>query len=105
MDEKLTSSKNAHEEVSEKNMESDKQSMNIECLNCDYCDFIGKTEGGLKTHMRFKHTKILHQLSWKHCSFCNFNCKTETDMNNHMENFKSTHSQENYTSTQNQFNL
>ena len=42
------------------------QAMNIECLKCDYCDFIGKTEGGLKTHMRFKHTKILHQLNWKH---------------------------------------
>ena len=25
----------------------------LETLKCDYCDFIGKTKGGLKTHMRF----------------------------------------------------
>ena len=73
-------------EVSNKNeMESDinKQAMNIECLKCDYCDFIGKTDGGLKTHMRFKHKKILHQLNWKPCKFFNLNCKTYTDLNAH----------------------
>ena len=94
-------------EVSDKNkIESDinKQAMNSESLNCDYCDFIGKTEGGLKTHMRFKHTKILHQLNWKHCTFCNFNCKTDTELNTHLATFKSTHNEANCRSTQNQFN-
>ena len=29
-----------------------------EKLLCDYCDFIGKPEGGLKTNMRFKLTNL-----------------------------------------------
>ena len=60
----------------------------ISACDYDYCDFIGKTEGGLKTHMRHKHTRILNQLSWKHCTFCNYNCKTESEMKTHMPEYK-----------------
>ena len=66
-----------------------------ESLKCDYCDFIGKTEGGLKTHMRFKHTRIMNQQNWKHCTFCNFNCKTESEMKTHVSEYGATHSQKN----------
>ena len=54
--------------------------------------------------MRFKHTKILNQLSWKHCKFCNFNCKNEIEMKTHITNYRSTHNQTNHNSTQKQFN-
>ena len=59
----------------------------------DYCDFIGKSEGGVLTHMRSKRAKIADQLNWKHCIFCNFNFKMESEMKTHMSSFTITHSQ------------
>ena len=87
-----------NEEVStNSNLENfeNEQAKHIESLKCDYCDFIGKTEGGLKTHMRYKHTRIMNQLSWKHCTFCNYNCKTESEMEMHVSQYGATHSQTN----------
>ena len=76
----------------------------IESLKCDYCDLIGKTEGGLKTHMRFKHTRIMNQQNWKHCTFCNYNCKTESEMKVHMLEYEATHSQTNTKNKRGQLN-
>ena len=73
-------------------------------MKCDYCDFIGKTEGGLKTHMRFKHTRIMNQQNWKHCTFCNYNCKTESEMKVHMLEYEATHSQTNTKNNRGQLN-
>ena len=94
-----------NEEVSDNyNLETfeNEQAEYLERLKCDYCDFIGKSEGGLKTHMRSKHTKILNQLDWKHCTFCNFNSKTESEIKTHMTHYRVTHSQ---TKNKNVFEL
>ena len=85
--------KNSTSIIAEESVENDSH----ENLLCDYCDFIGKTEGGLKTHMRFKHTKILNQLGWKHCKFCNYNCKTESEMKTHTNFYRITHNETKYT--------
>ena len=72
-------------------------------MKCEYCDFIGKTEGGLKTHMRYKHTRIMNQQSWKHCTYCNFNCKTDSEMKVHESEYGATHSQKNNMNNSEQF--
>ena len=47
----------------------------------DFCDFNGKTEGGLKTQVR----------NWTTCSFCNFSSKYESEIVLHVNKFKCTH--------------
>ena len=61
----------------------------VKILNCEFCDFVGKTEGGLKTHMRKKHTRNVR--NWSTCSFCNFSSKYESEMIAHLNKFKYTH--------------
>jgi hypothetical protein len=46
-------------------IETQTKEKHTECFKCRFCDFFGKSEGGLKTHMRFKHTKKMDQLNWK----------------------------------------
>ena len=67
-----------------------------ELFKCEYCDFVGKTEGGLKTHTRCKHTKKMVQFNYQYCTLCNFNSKTEMDLIGHMETCRTTHSNLNY---------
>ena len=47
---------------------------------------MGKTEGGLKTHVRTKHTKRT-----KYCIWCSFGSTEESVMENHIKQFKYTH--------------
>ena len=43
-------------------------------FNCEFCDFIAKTERGLKTHKTRKHCS---------CDWCDYICKNESDMKKH----------------------
>ena len=76
----------------------------MESLKCQFCEFIGKNEGGIKTHMRFTHTKKMYQLNWNYCEFCNFNSKTESEMPTHISEFKITHRKQDYNQHIHQLN-
>ena len=43
-------------------------------FDCEFCDFIAKTERGLKTHKTRKHCS---------CEWCDYICKDESDMKKH----------------------
>ena len=43
-------------------------------FKCEFCDFIAKTERGLKTHKTRKHCS---------CDWCDYICKEESDMKKH----------------------
>ena len=68
----------------------------MENIKCEYCDFAGKTEGELNTHIRRRHNNQINQHDWKLCDFCNFNCKYERELETHIHNFNFTHSRQNY---------
>ena len=80
--------------LSRQDLEKHIQDVHTEIFKCEYCDFVGKTEGGLKTHTRFKHTKYTYNS--KNCTFCNFYSKTEAELEKHIETFRNTHSNLNY---------
>ena len=80
----------------ESDLEKHKLETHPALFNCEFCDFVGKNEGGLKTHITRKHTKKMNQQNVIHCNFCNFNCNSEKDMETHMSEFRNTHSRRNY---------
>jgi hypothetical protein len=43
-------------------------------FDCEFCDFIAKTDRGLKTHKTRKHCS---------CEWCDYICKDESDMKKH----------------------
>ena len=67
----------------------------VKVLHCEFCEFVGKTEGGLKTHMRMKHTR--NARNWTTCSFCNFSSKYESEIIAHVNKYKCTHRMEKIT--------
>ena len=59
-------------------------------FKCKCCDFVSNIEGGLKKHIRRKHTNKMNPFHWKSCTLCNFNCKSDRDMETHISEFKIT---------------
>ena len=51
-------------------------------LDCEKCDFIAKSETGLKVHMQAKHTK---QMKVK-CKTCEFTCESKELLETHNAN-------------------
>ena len=58
-------------------------------LRCDYCEFVGKNIGGLKTHTRRMHSNATNCFS---CEFCTFTAKTEREVKEHTSKWNMTHS-------------
>ena len=66
----------------------------IKKLKCELCEFMSKSVGGLKAHIRLKHTSKTRD--WIHCKYCNYNSKLESDLEKHTKEFKFTLSTRNY---------
>ena len=58
-------------------------------LICDYCEFVGKNVGGLKTHTRRMHSNATNCFS---CEFCTYTAKTEREVKEHTGKWNITHS-------------
>ena len=68
--------------ISETNLERHK-------LKCEYCDFVGKSIGGLKTHTRRMHNTATNCYL---CEFCTFTAKTKNEVKEHTTKWNITHS-------------
>ena len=54
----------------------------VKDLNCEKCDFVAKSEAGLKLHTQAKHTK---QSKFK-CKTCDFTCESKELLSTHNAN-------------------
>jgi hypothetical protein len=52
--------------------------VHVKSLQCEFCDFVGKTEGGLKTHIRKMHTTA--KAKQFKCWTCDFICERNADL-------------------------
>ena len=62
-----------YETSSSKELEDHNKKNHMQRFPCDFCEFTAKNEGGLKTHMRAKHTRNMNWKNYKYCDWCNFN--------------------------------
>ena len=58
-------------------------------LRCDYCEFVGKNIGGLKTHTRRMHSNATNCFS---CEICTYTANTEREVKEHTVKWNITHS-------------
>ena len=62
------------------------ETIHVKSLRCEVCEFGGKTESGLKTHVRTKHTKRI-----KYCDWCSFGSSKENEIDEHVNKFEFSH--------------
>ena len=66
------------EEKSDKKKEKNK-------IKCSVCDFTSKSEQGLKTHMKRKHTNFSAEKYPKNCDLCESVLENESELKSHMK--------------------